>query len=321
MKKLLSIILLACIFGFAGCSKQSALEAAPIRIAYLPVIHALPLYVAVERGYFKDAGLEVKLTSFQAPNQIIDALLSGNVDIGGPSSTATGITAISQTKKPNSLKIFSFGGANKQIINDLLIANRESPIANISELRGKRIGILPGIQWRTIATEILNKNGISASEVQIIDVAPTLQVQALAAKQVEALLTVEPTRAIAFARGIGVDIEKTPVVNNIADPFYGGCGVVTTSFANKYPKQTKEIINIIKKAADFIEADPEVAKSYLSKYTSLTSDLAQNVDLPLFKSVDQLEPNDIKAIQDFLDIFYRHKIIQEKVVLNDLLLR
>src|SRR3989344_5563832 len=70
-----------------------------VKIGYLPVVHGLPLYVAIEKGYFTEQGIAIEQVPFQAPNQIIDALLQGQLDMGSP-STAAGVTAVAESKNP-----------------------------------------------------------------------------------------------------------------------------------------------------------------------------------------------------------------------------
>ncbi len=315
MKKFLLLVLILASFG--SCQNSNEIT---VRIAYLPVVHALPLYYAVEKGMFEQEGIKIELTSFQAPNQIVDALLSGNADIGADSSTATGITGISQTKKPDSLKIFSLGGNDESIINDLLVTHKDSDISAIIDLKGKVLGILPGIQWRTIAHHILKQNGLADDDVTIQGIPPAMQVQALAAKQIDALLTVEPARAIAFDKGIARDIIRTPVVTHVAKRFYSGCGVVRTEFLKQHPKLAKKIINIFKKAAKEAAINLEDSRIYLAKYTPLSLEVAKKVDSLIFKTFDEFDEVDRVSVQKFFDIFYTHGVIDRRVTTEEVFL-
>src|SRR5437763_1539192 len=91
---------------YASSNNQSAkTETTKVKIASLPNVQGLPVYVAIEKGYFKDEGLDVELVKFEAPNQIIDALLQGQVDLAHPGG-ATGIAGIANFKNPGKLKIY-----------------------------------------------------------------------------------------------------------------------------------------------------------------------------------------------------------------------
>ena len=148
-----------------------------------------------------------------------------------------------------------------------------------------------------------------------------MQVQAVSSKNIDALLSIEPARAIGLAKGLTKDVRPhPPMVHAIAPRFYGSCGVVRHSFKKANPKLTKKIIDIFKQASKQIKKDPVAAKKYLLKYTPLTDEVAQIVDIPLFKEVDQLDQTDIESIQAFLDIFFKHQVIKRKILVSELLL-
>jgi NitT/TauT family transport system substrate-binding protein len=307
-------VVLALVFVLVGCNSNPISqnnETTAVKIAYLPVVQGLPMYLAIEKGYFQDAGIEVEAVKFDSPNLIIDALLSGQVDLGSP-STATGITAITQIKKPNSLKIFALNGGNYEIINDVLITQKDSNLETIKDLKGKRLGIIPGIQFRTIAKHILEQNNLTVDDVKIIDIGPPLQVQALAQGQVDAVLTLEPIRTIAIKKGIGKDLVTVPMSRYIGSPWYGGGGVVNVEFAQNNPNTTEKIMNIFNKATDELNANPDEARQYLKNYTALDDELIMEVPLPIYKMYKDFNQEDLDSLQQFFDIFYTHSVIDEK---------
>ncbi|KAF0104841.1 MAG: NitT/TauT family transport system substrate-binding protein [Chloroflexi bacterium] len=60
MKKVVQLLFMIIIFILAGCSPKPA-EKTPLKVAVLPVLDSLPLYVAEKQGYFEQAGLQVEL--------------------------------------------------------------------------------------------------------------------------------------------------------------------------------------------------------------------------------------------------------------------
>ncbi len=76
---LMSVVLAIPISGF---SKETAMKGATpsvIRFGVLPVIQALPLFVAEEKGYFKKEGLDVELISFNSALEKDVAFTSGQI--------------------------------------------------------------------------------------------------------------------------------------------------------------------------------------------------------------------------------------------------
>ncbi len=293
-----------------------------VKIAYLPVVHSLPLYVALEKGYFKDEGLEVETIKFEAPNQIIDALLSGQVDIGAP-GTAAGITAVSQSKKPNSLRIFAVSGIERGKTgtrNEAFLVPNNSAIASITDLKGKRLGILPGIQWRTISKHLLGQNGLSIdTDVTLVELAVPLQAQALASGQVDALLAIEPVPTIVVSKNIGRILIESPV-GSIADPIYTGVGDVSVSFEQAHPATVQKVLRAFAKATQEIMRDPDAARPYLKGYTPLDDSLIQQVPMLTWKMRSEMTPNDVAGLQKFFDIFTEHGVIDGRMDAEQLLI-
>jgi NitT/TauT family transport system substrate-binding protein len=54
----------------------------PIKIGYLPTTGNTPIFVAQEKGYFAEQGLEVELVSFQSGTEMIALLSTGHLDLG-----------------------------------------------------------------------------------------------------------------------------------------------------------------------------------------------------------------------------------------------
>lgn len=296
------------------------LETTKIKIAYLPVIQALPLYLAISKGYFAEADLEIEPVKFESPNQILDALMAGNVDFGSP-STAMGITAISQAKNPNTLKIFALnGGTGPNNLDNVLLVKNNSLIATIKDLQGKKLGILPGIQFRTIAQHILVAEGLTIDkDVTIVELAVPLQLQALMTGQIDAVLTLEPVKVIGQSQNAVKDLIKGPMSKYIADPWYGGGGVVAVKFAQANPNAAKKVISVFDKAIKEINSNPDAARQYLKTYTPLNDEQIKVVPLPIWKMHTDFEESDIVALQKFFDIFAQHAVIKNKVDARELL--
>lgn len=316
-----SLCLAFCSFLF-GCNVQSDVAGRQrVDIAYLPAVHSLPLFIAKEKGYFDDVGIDVNLVKFEAPNQIIDALLSGNVGIGGPGSAA-GITAVSQAKRPGTLAIYAVSGASSEdpgTRNEALLVRHDSVITSFADLRRKALGILPGIQWRTIATHLLAKYGLQPGDVTLQELAIPLQAQALASGQVDAVLGLEPVPTIVLEKGIGRSIEDGPTLRAIADPFYPGAGIYSVAYEREHPDVVLKTLTAIDRAIDDIRANPVDARRFLVGYTPLDISLAAKVPLLTWKMRGELTNADVSALQVFFDIFQEHGVIDRRVLVDQVL--
>lgn len=83
----LVLIVIVVVGQFAGCSKQ---ELTKIKLnEVVRSIFYAPQYVAINKGFFKDQGIEIELTTGQGADKTMTALVSGQADIGfaGPEAT------------------------------------------------------------------------------------------------------------------------------------------------------------------------------------------------------------------------------------------
>ncbi len=304
-------------FNYTG--KVINKENVKIKIGYLPSTHALPLYMGIEKGWFEEEGIDVEIIKFQSPNQLIDALLQNKIDFA--SAAANGIVGIVETKNPGKLKVISVSGGTKEIPSVNFLVPLNSDIKSIKDLKGKKIGNLGGtIQWQTIIKDLLEKNGLDVEkDVTIIELTPGLQVPALATKQIDALLALEPMSTNARLKGVGKIFYPGPVEELIADPFYGGADVVNVNFAKKNPETTKKVVKIYERTYKEIRENPKDSKKYLKDYTALDEGLIQETPLMVWKSYDELTKEDLKSIQAFYDIFTKHGVVDKEINPEDVL--
>ena len=72
-----------------------------IRIGYWPVAAGLPFFAAVEKGYFKEAGLEVEALKFAGAQQVMEAMLSGRSSTPSYTRPLSRSTSIARSTAPS----------------------------------------------------------------------------------------------------------------------------------------------------------------------------------------------------------------------------
>jgi NitT/TauT family transport system substrate-binding protein len=292
-------------------STQNA-DVVKIRVADLPVVHALPMYIAMEKGYFDEAGIEIEYIKLDSPNLIIDALLSGQVDMTSPSG-AMGISGIASYRQPNTIEIYVATGGNEDIRTEGLMVREDSSIKSFSDLKGKKMGILPGIQWRTISQHLLSQHGLEVDkDVMLVELAPGLQVSALYGGQIDALLAIEPMTTIAEKVGM-IEVDKSPNLEAIANPFYPGAGILRSDFADQNPESVEKFIGALERALVDIESNPDEARQYLARYTPLDEELIAVAPIMHTKLYKDFTEEDMRAIEDFHRIFTTYGVIEGEI--------
>ncbi len=300
-----------------GQSKQKVV------ISWLPIMQTTAFYVALDRKLFDKAGIDVEAARFEAPNQIIDSLVSGRADLGAPGAAA-GITALAQAKFPGTFKVFGLQGGSIKLnrINDGLIVDRASTIKTFADLRGKSLGHLPGIQWRTISRHMVRLAGLDPDkDIRLVELAVGLQVAALIAGTVDATLSLEPVGSIAVALGQAKRAITNPCAAAIADPFYSGVSVLTTKFLGERPEIAAKVVEVLDEATRIANAEFDTVRQILPKYTAVKVDQTGVVAQPYLRGFSDLDATDIASYQALVDLFYSEHVLSAPMKVEDLMLK
>lgn len=294
-----------------------------VTIAWLPIMQTTAFYVAMEEKLFEKAGLDVEAVRFEAPNQIIDSLVSGRVDVGAPGAAA-GIATLAEAQFPGTFKVFGLqgGGIKVDRINDGLIVAKASPIASFADLKGKTLGHLPGIQWRTISRYMVRKAGLDPDrDVRLVELAVGLQVQAIVAGTVDATLSLEPVGSIAIGVGEAKRAVTNPVASVIADPFYSGVSLLTTKFIKERPAVARKVVEVLDEATAIANRDFVKVRTILPKYTALKGDQTGIVAQPYLRAFAELDATDLASYQALVDVFSSEGVLKRKFDVRDIVLK
>lgn len=316
MKRLIIVIVnvvLAVTFLTFGCAKKPE----QVKIALCPYTGDLPFFIAIEKGYFKEQGLQVKDIRCGNSTEALNALLADKVDIIAPISFSAIIAA--EIKSPGDVKLFMAGGESDKTIGSYLLVRKDSPITSIEQLKGKKIGTYTGATQLLYLKLFLKKVGLDPEkDVTIIQVGPALQAQALDAGQFDALFTIEPYSTIALEKGIAKVLIENPRVKYIVSPFFSGSAAVSSLFLEENPEALKKVYKAVAKAIDFIRKNEIEARNFLPKYTPLEPSIAQKAGLLEWYKVD--EPINMDAIQKIPDLLYENGILSARVQIKDIFL-
>ncbi|MFK7996163.1 MAG: ABC transporter substrate-binding protein [Granulosicoccus sp.] len=281
--------------------------------AWLPIMQTTAYYVAHEENLFEKACIKVNSNKMQSPNHIIDALVAGRADFGPPGAAA-GIAMLAESKFPGTFKVFGLqgGGIAIDLINDGLIVKDGSGIESFSDLSGKTLGHVPGVQWRTISRHLVRAAGLDPdNDVTLIDLAVPQQVPGVLGGSVDATLSLEPVGSIADAtEGVG-RAQVNPVAAVIADPFYSGAAVLTTKFIKERPDVARNIVEIIDEATELANADFDKYKVIIPEYTAIRDTQLEFLAKPYLRSFVDLNEIDLNSYQAFVDIFVSEKVMSE----------
>lgn len=171
MKKKLSCFLalsLGLILVFSqmtGCQgKQDSSDLTPITLS--EVAHSIfyaPMYVAIEKGYFEEEGIDLTLVNSAGADNVMTALISGEADIGFMGSEAS-IYVYAQGQDDYMVNFAQL----TQRAGNFLVAKENVSDFQWEDLKGRSVlGGRAGGMPQMVFEYILKKNGIDPSEIQI----------------------------------------------------------------------------------------------------------------------------------------------------------
>lgn len=291
-----------------------------IRIGFWPVASGIPFFAAVEKGYFKEAGLDVEPLKLASPQQIAEAMIAGRAE-GSANGTGSAALGIAEIAQPGLLQIFCTNPTNQKFVLDEFIVAKDSPIKSIAELSGKKVACGPGVQNVVLARTVLERAG--AKGFTVVELPIGQHIAAIAAAQVDACYTLEPTGTVGrlngTTRNLEVGVIAKYVLGDPMAPWHGGSASLTTEFIKKYPDITKRYIAAYKKGVDLVRTNAAEARPALKGYTAIEGSLTNEVPMADYMMYNEFKPADIAYFQKFFDLFTDRGIFSRKVDVSALL--
>jgi NitT/TauT family transport system substrate-binding protein len=303
-----------------GAGRVRAQALPKLRIGYWPVAAGLPFFAAIEKGYFKEAGLEVEAIKFAGAQQVMEAMLAGRSD-GSANGTGSANLGIGEIAQPGLFKIFCTNPSNAKFVLDEFIVPKDSAVKTMADLKGKKIGSGPGIQNVTLCKTMLERAGAGGAIVTELPIAQ--HVASLVAGQVDACYTLEPTGTVGRMNGTTRVLEAGVVARYILGdpmaPWHGGAASLTTEFIKKNPDVAKKYIAAYTRGVQLVRTQPNDARQYMKGYTAIEGALTNEVPLASYMLHGEFKPSDIAYFQKFYDLFTEKGIFEKKVLVDGLI--
>ena len=294
--------------------------AAKLRIGFWPVAAGLPFFAAVDKGYFKEAGLDVEPLKFAGAQQVMEGMLAGRCD-GSANGTGSANLAIGEIAQPGLFKIFCTNPSNAKYVLDEFIVAKDSPVKSVAELAGKKVASGPGIQNVTLCKTMLERAGAKGATVSELPIGQ--HVAALVAGQVDACYTLEPTGTVGRMNGTTRVVEAGVVAKYILGdpmaPWHGGAASLTTDLIKKTPDAAQKSHAAYARGVELVPSQPDDARQFMKGYTAIEGKLTAEVPLASYMLYNEFKPSDVAYFQKFYDLFTEKGIFEKKVAVDGLL--
>jgi NitT/TauT family transport system substrate-binding protein len=291
-----------------------------MRVGTIGLVGEVGMFVAQERGYFQDEGLDVELVPFRGVAEALPALASGEIALSGGAPDPSVFNAARRdigVKMISSLSIVKPGdwGAALVIRQDHVDSGR---YRDVSDLKGMNIAIhILGTTPQLYMDRILARGGLTLDDVQFTIVQIPDQVGALANKAVDAAWAIDPFVTLAEGQGVAKKVVT------IGDVFPGAVSMIillSPGFERQNPEAARRFaVAYLHGARDYLQAAKSEAGRaemvpILTKHTGLK-------DPALYGRLSwaNLDPNgylDPQVLDVTQDYFLKAGTQQEKQDIN-----
>ncbi len=286
LKLLMSFVLASLLFlpvsGLWGCAPA---KPPSIRIGYLlGDLHQLPFFVAEDKGFFTEEGLDIEVVGpFEAGPAEMDALAAGQIDMGYVGMAP----AVMAAARKIPLAIVS--GVNLE--GSGLVTRTD--ISSVSELKSKKIATpAPGSIQYVMFGMLLADNDLGYNDIELFPgtVKPPDMPQSLQTGRIDGYFVWEPFVAKSVVGGYG----KVLVESKDIWPGHPCCVIVAGGdFIRSQDSVVAAVIRAHRRAIDYIAANPDEAKAIASKWTKLDSAVIDNA-FQRVKYTYSLNKDDVK---------------------------
>ena len=317
----------------AGCGKgpepaksDSAKPAATVQstkvsVGILKLTSSAPIFIGMEKGFFKEQGIEIEPEWFDAAHPIAVATASNKVQVG-----ATGITAslFNMVAGGQNLSIVADKGREQKGYSSSAVLMRtdlwEAGAKKIEDLKGKRVGITQtGSTFHYMLGRLLESKGLKLSDVEIVPLGKlSALMAALQGKQVDAVILNEPNITKMEKAGYGrvvvqvgdaIDYQTSAI---FFSPDFVKNQDVAVRFLAAYIKATRYYFDATLKQKD---GKPAPGANYdevvgiIAKYTGAPVEDVK-LGLPYMDRDGKLLASDM---QTQIDWYFNHKMIEKQL--------
>ena len=256
--------------------------AEPLKIGYSDWPGWVAWQVAIEKGWFKEAGVDVKFEWFDYVASM-DAFVAGKID---------GVTVTNG----DALVTGATGAKNVMILltdysngNDMIVAKPE--IKSLKDLKGKKIGLETGFVEHLLLLNGLEKSGMKEADVKIVNTKTNETAQALASGDLAAIGAWQPNSGEAMSRVPGAK----PIYTSADEPglIYDVLTVSPSSLSTRKADWTK-VVKVWDKVVFYIN-DPKTQPDAV-KIMAARVGIKPEVYLPLLKGTKLLSLEEGKKV-------------------------
>ncbi len=289
----LTVLLTAC----GGATNSKGME--KITVGYIPVMIDAPLYIGIERGYFKDEGLDVTIQPLAGGTDVITQTATGNFDIalGG-----LGVATFNALAKNIGIKVVAPLHSETPPVATALVTSKKAfdsgQIKTVADLKGKKVAInAAGSATEYWLSRALEKAGLKLGDVDV---------QFIAFADVPAALENGAIAAAMLGEPLLVQARDKGQVQVLSDDFISGffptVVLYNTKFAESRKGPAQGFMNAYLKSCRDLQGGAfktDSVAAIVEKYTKVPTEVVKRANAPTFEPNARFKLDDLSTMQNF----------------------
>ena len=296
-----SAAILAVLAG-AGCGSRAAAAgaAAPEKrdlvIAAVPTASSAGLYVAQREGFFRNAGLNVKIVSVGSGADVTAGLLNGSVDV--LNGAYAGLIE-AEVHGAGRFHILSDGYADAPGVDEIVVVPG-SGITSATQLAGRTVAVnaLNSVA-ALLVSSALESQGVPPPKVHLVAIPFPAMPSALRAHRVDAAYLAEPYLSQAEVQNGGeglIDVNTGATQDFPIDGY-----VATVDWCRRYPRTAAAVAQAIDRGQALADTSRPLVERVLHAYTSISTQTAAIMALGDFPTTVDL--THLQRVPDLMQSF------------------
>lgn len=297
MKHKIVLALFSLVLVLSACAPQTV---GTLKIAVLPIIDALPMYVSQHEHLFEKHGVNVELIPVASAPERDQLIAAGRAD-----GTINETLAVMLFNKENvQMQVVRYAlRPTEENGHFFILASNKSGISSIDGLKGVEIGVSQGTVIEYVTERLLQADGFTTDEIKTVAV-PKIpdRMALLASGELDAGVMPDPLASLVVSQG-GVI-----VADDSSHPEYGFSVIsFRKDMIEANPEAIKGFLAAIEEATVMINAEPAKYKAVLSEQKLVPPPLLDAYDVPVFP------PAGVPSVDEWSDAL---TWLQEKGILT-----
>jgi NitT/TauT family transport system substrate-binding protein len=278
-----------------------------------PYVGLAPLYLGIKQGFFKAAGINLKLVTVPSSPAILQAVIAKQDDIGFAVTTSV-ITAAAKGAQAKCIgPIAGNVTTDSAEYSTGIVIKGGSSITSAKDLAGKKVAVAAlGGEQAILAQEAVDKAGGDWKSVKLVPLAFGVMNTSLKSGDVDAITSTQPFVNQAVAAGGKV---LSWAESDLMPGWTTACTVANNSFISAHPDAVAGYQKALGESIDYAKAHVDEARAELPSITGITADLAKTT--PLGVTYDS--KFNVQSMSDMQTLMVQYGYIKAPLPLNQVL--